>query len=48
VKPPEALKVAPTGRQMFNAWVPWLILCVVVAFWASDTLKAWSIRFSRR
>ena len=25
---------------MFNAWVPWLILCVVVAFWASDTLKA--------
>jgi lactate permease len=40
VKPPEQLKVAPTGREMFNAWVPWLILCVVVAFWASDTLKA--------
>ena len=39
VKPPEQLKVAPTGREMFNAWVPWLILCVVVAFWASDALK---------
>jgi len=39
VKPPEQLKVAPTSREMFNAWVPWLILCVVVAFWASDTLK---------
>jgi len=39
VKPPEQLKVAPTSREMFNAWVPWLILCVVVAFWASDSLK---------
>lgn len=40
VKPPEQLKVAPTSREMFNAWVPWLILCVVVAFWASDSLKS--------
>ena len=39
VKPPELLKVAPTTQQMINAWVPWLILCVVVAFWASGTLK---------
>jgi lactate permease len=39
VKPPEQLKIAPTGAQMFNAWVPWLILCVVVAFWSSDMLK---------
>ena len=39
VKPPELLKVAPATRQMINAWVPWLILCVVVAFWASGTLK---------
>jgi lactate permease len=39
VKPPEQLKVAPTSAQMFNAWVPWLILCVVVAFWSSDILK---------
>src|SRR3984957_18406565 len=39
VKPPEQLKVAPTAGQMFSAWVPWLILCVVVAFWSSDMLK---------
>ncbi len=39
VKPPEPLKVAPTTQQMINAWIPWLILCVVVAFWATDTLK---------
>ena len=39
VKPPEQLKIAPTTGQMINAWVPWLILCVVVAFWSSDTLK---------
>ena len=39
VKPPEPLKIAPTGAQMFNAWVPWLILCVVVAFWSTDMLK---------
>jgi lactate permease len=39
IKAPEALKVAPTSQQMINAWVPWLILCVVVAFWSTDTLK---------
>jgi lactate permease len=39
VKPAEQLKVAPTAGQMFSAWVPWLILCVVVAFWSSDMLK---------
>ncbi|HWY60752.1 MAG TPA: L-lactate permease [Rhizomicrobium sp.] len=39
VKPPEQLKVAPTTGQMVSAWVPWLILCVVVAFWSSDMLK---------
>ena len=39
VKPPEQLKIAPTRQQMINAWIPWLILCVVVAFWSSDALK---------
>ena len=39
VKPPEQLKVAPTSGQMISAWVPWLILCVVVAFWSTDMLK---------
>lgn len=39
LKPPVALAVAPTTREMVNAWIPWLILCVVVAFWSSDTLK---------
>jgi lactate permease len=39
VKPPEPLKVAPTTGQMISAWVPWLILCVVVALWATDGVK---------
>jgi len=39
VKPPVALTTAPTAGEMVNAWIPWLILCVVVAFWSSDTLK---------
>ena len=39
VKPPEALKVAPTSQQMISAWVPWLILCIVVALWATDGVK---------
>ena len=39
VKPPVALTVAPTRSQMINAWIPWVILCVVVAIWATDTFK---------
>jgi len=39
VKPPVALTVAPSGRQMVNAWVPWIILCVIVALWATDFFK---------
>ncbi len=39
VKPPAALTVAPTTGQMINAWVPWIILCVIVALWATDFFK---------
>ena len=39
VKPPPPLTRTPTTGQMINAWVPWAILCVVVAFWASDGFK---------
>jgi lactate permease len=39
VKPPVALTTAPSGRQMVNAWVPWIILCVIVALWATDFFK---------
>jgi lactate permease len=39
VKPPEPLDQLPTGRQVFNAWLPWVILCVVLAFWASPFWK---------
>jgi lactate permease len=39
VKPPVALTIAPSTRQMVNAWVPWIILCVIVALWATDFFK---------
>jgi lactate permease len=39
VKPPAPLAALPTGRQVFDAWMPWVILCVVLAFWASDFWK---------
>ena len=29
----------PSGQQVFNAWVPWVILCVVLAFWATPAWK---------
>ncbi|HEX4270112.1 MAG TPA: L-lactate permease, partial [Rhizomicrobium sp.] len=39
VKPPEPLVQLPTGQQVFNAWLPWVILCAVLAFWATDFWK---------
>jgi lactate permease len=39
MKPPAPLAELPTGRQVFDAWLPWVILCVVLAFWASDYWK---------
>lgn len=39
VKPPVPLAIAPTTGQMISAWVPWIILCVVVAFWATNSFK---------
>ena len=44
VKPPEPLAELPTGKQVFHAWLPWVILCVVLAFWASRILEdTWAI-----
>src|ERR1700748_1340518 len=39
MKPPAPLEALPSGKQVFNAWLPWIILCVVLAFWASDYWK---------
>ena len=40
VKPPEPLEELPSGKQVFHSWLPWIILCVVLAFWASPFWKA--------
>jgi lactate permease len=40
VKAPEPLAQMPTGKQVFDAWVPWLIICVLLAFWATPFWKA--------
>jgi lactate permease len=39
VKQPEPLEQLPSGKQVFNAWLPWVILCAVLAFWATDFWK---------
>ncbi|HEY2835742.1 MAG TPA: L-lactate permease [Rhizomicrobium sp.] len=39
IKPNPPLGALPTTRQAINAWVPWLILCLVLIFWASDYWK---------
>jgi lactate permease len=39
VKPPEPLQELPSGKQVFHSWLPWVILCVVLAFWASPFWK---------
>jgi lactate permease len=32
---------APDGRQMFRAWLPWIILTVLVFVWGIPQVKAW-------
>ena len=39
IKPNPPLGTLPTTRQAITAWVPWLILCLVLIFWATDTWK---------
>lgn len=39
IKPIAPLEALPSAREAFAAWVPWLILCVVLIFWASDFWK---------
>jgi lactate permease len=45
IKPNPPLDALPSTREALAAWVPWLILCVVLVFWASDfwkhTANAW-------
>ncbi len=35
----EPLEHLPTSKQIFAAWVPWIILCVVLGLWATDLWK---------
>ena len=39
VKAPAPLEALPTADQVIRAWLPWVILCVVLAFWATDYWK---------
>ena len=39
IKPNPPLGALPTTRQAVTAWVPWVILCLVLIFWASDFWK---------
>lgn len=39
IKPNPPLGALPTTRQAVTAWVPWVILCLVLIFWASDYWK---------
>ena len=39
IKPNPPLGELPSTRQAVTAWMPWLILCLVLIFWASDTWK---------
>ena len=39
-RPPVPLAQLPTGKQVFHAWLPWVILCAVLAFWASPFWKS--------
>jgi lactate permease len=36
---PVALVKLPTAKEIFQAWVPWLILCVVLGLWATGWWK---------
>jgi len=39
VKRPEPLAELPNAKQVFHSWLPWVILCAVLAFWASPFWK---------
>ena len=39
MKPSEPLDRLPTSREIFAAWVPWIILCVVLGLWADRPLE---------
>lgn len=38
--PAPALETLPSGREVFRAWLPWLILCVILGLWATDAWKS--------
>ena len=37
--PPVSLGVIPDRRGVLLAWLPWLILCIILGFWATDSFK---------
>ena len=39
IRPMPPLGALPSTRQAIEAWLPWLILCLVLVFWASDYWK---------
>jgi lactate permease len=36
---PKGLATLPSSREVFRAWLPWLILCVILGVWATDAFK---------
>ncbi len=42
----EEMDAKPSGREAFIAWMPWLILSVVVFVWGLPQIKAWLNSFS--
>jgi len=38
--PAAPLAQLPSGREVFRAWLPWLILCVILGLWATDAWKS--------
>jgi lactate permease len=39
IQPNPPLGALPTTQQAITAWVPWVILCLVLIFWATDYWK---------
>lgn len=37
--PPAGLAKMPSGQDVFRAWLPWLILCVILGVWATGWWK---------
>ena len=40
VPPPKPLGPAPSTNDLIKAWLPWLILCVILWTWGTDSVKS--------